>query len=423
MSYKTACFIYIFAVLGVFIGILYNYSYFSIHLCFFAISLFYIGYKIISGYYRFGIFSLATIFNLFGLLYTHYFILESILLNVYISENCFLAMELSTLAIMSFNFAYDVSKCKVASAINNSKCVLNVSQFTSFLAVFFIVSLCVEYYVIFIKIGFANYWGVSRAEQSLLRSGLSYLTFYSHTIPVISAISLYLYLENGGKFRLFLFLSSFLVSVLGAILTVSRADMLSVLLPLIFILNHYGRISNKSTLILGVSGILLFGIWKSLFSEKIEMQFDSEFVSWYKIVDDVLSNPNTNFLYGESYLNTILNLISPFSGSEPLSIWYVKTYLPDVYSMGGGRGFSAVLEAFLNFHVFGVVLVYFFYGYLAKKINPNTPLKIMLYMIVLVSVNMLFRSESYAFWKNMMWFKIYPILLFYFLSLRKRRYV
>ena len=34
----------------------------------------------------------------------------------------------------------------------------------------------------------------------------------------------------------------------------------------------------------------------------------------------------------------------------------------------------------------------------------------------MISMHQFFRSESYSVWKNMMWFKIYPIAFIFFLS-------
>ena len=115
-------------------------------------------------------------------------------------------------------------------------------------------------------------------------------------------------------------------------------------------------------------------------------------------------------------------MLIPITKSEPLSKWYVRNYEFDVYIKGGGRGFSGVLEAYLNFGLIGNIIVFFLYGVLFKKIsNYNNEISMIIFLIVIGSVYQLFRSESYSLWKTMYWFKIIPILIIFKIS--KRRYL
>lgn len=396
-----------------------NYDYFNLHYVEFALSVFFIGHNVIKNIFKEGLFSIGVIFNVFGFLYTNFLVIQSVIDNVPIDQYAYMAMELSYIGIISFNITYNLTRVKRYSSYNGSK-YLNLKRFNSFLIAFFLISLASAYYVLFVKIGIFNYLFLSRAEQSLLRSDYTIFTFYNHTFPIIGAISLYLYLKYKNKINFFIFVMAFSFSMAEAIISMSRAEMLAIALPILFILNYFNIISNQTSLFFSLGGVALFGIWKSLFTENIEVQYDGEFLSWYRICRDVLKDPNTSFLYGKSYFNTLLNLVVPVTGVESLSTWYVRNYQYDVFSAGGGRGFSCVLEAYLNFHIFGVIFIYSLYGYWAKKLRATKEINIMIYMMVLVSVNMLFRSESYAFWKNMMWLKVYPILLFYHFSRNKK---
>lgn len=416
--YKQVYFFYCVIVFLLLLHFSLNYQYITWYFVEFAFSCFYIGYNIIRNLYKQGLFSIGVVFNVYGFLYTNFLVIQSIIDNKPIDDYAYTAMELSLLGILSFNIAY--SKTKTPKSINSETRILNVKKFTHFLALFLLISIASEYYVIFVKIGLDAYLFASRAQQSLLRSDYSIFSFYHHTFPVISSISLYLYFKFKYKPLLFLFFIAFGLSLIQAIISVSRAEMLALLLPLLFILNYFNVVNTKISVFVSLGGVVLFGIWKSLFSDTVEIQYEGEFNSWYRICRDVLKDPNTEFLFGKSYLNTLLNLVVPVTGIESLATWYVRTYQFDVYSSGGGRGFSAVLEAFLNFHILGVILIYSLYGYWGKKLSLSSEIRIMIFMIVLVSINMLFRSESYSFWKNMMWFKVYPILLFYYLSSYKK---
>lgn len=393
----------------------YNYNFINIHYIEFAISIYFIGHNVIRNIFREGLFSIGVIFNVFGFLYTNFLIFQSILDNRIVDDYSYFAMELSYLGIFCFNITYNNTKITNSPTLLRAD-TINVKKFNKLLTCLFLLSLAAEYYVIFIKIGILNYLYASRAEQSLLRSDYSIFSFYQHTIPIIGAISLFLFLKYKKKYNLLIFIFAFSLSMAEAIISVSRAGMLALLLPVLFILNRYKIISNKFSVLISLGGVVLFGVWKSLFSDTIEVQYEGEFTSWYNICRDILKDPDTNFLYGKSYFNTILNLVIPVTGIESLSTWYVRTYQYDVFAAGGGRGFSTVLEAYLNFHIIGVAFIYSIYGYWGKKLRASTELNVMIYMMVLVSINMLFRSEAYSFWKNMMWFKVYPILIFYHLS-------
>lgn len=398
-----------------------GYDFFSFHFFEFILSFYFFVFLAIKDYNSKLLFSIRIIFNLFGFLYTNYHIIQLVETNQRIDDYTFFAMDLSYLAIISFNLVYSYSK-KSKPILREQGYTFSVSKFNFGLIIFCILSLLSEFYVVFYKIGIVSYILASRAERSLMREGYSFFMFYSFLIPLIAAISLFLYYKYKKKKNLFIFFISFIIAVLNAVITASRADLLSLFLPIVFLCNYFKVISNKKTVIIGCMGFALMGIWKSLYSEEVEVQYDSEFNTWYEICKNMMSNPRgLDILYGQSYIKTAINLVVPFTGMESLSTWYVKNYEYSVYLAGGGRGFSSVLEAYMNFRLLGVIIVYAFYGWLAKKISPKGVANVLLFMIVITSINMLFRAESYSLWKNMMWFKIYPILMLYFYS-RKKSY-
>lgn len=396
-----------------------NYPYLNFHLVVFSLSFYYIGYVAINEFVNVGLISIKFIFNVFGFLYTNYHIIELVVDKTIINEYYYYGMELSYLAMFSFNTAYSLTKCSTLEHHIRRK--LDVGKFNYGLLVILILSVAAFYYVVVQGIGILNYFLVSRAERSLMRADYSFLTFYSITLPMISTLSLFIYMQYRKKLNLLLFFMAFLLTILNSVLTASRADMFSAVLPVIVILNYNKILSNKITIIIGAAGFVLFGVWKSLYNSEIETQY-GEFSTWYEICKNVLSHPQSYSLAyypGKSYLDTLLNLVVPVTGIEPLSRWYLRTFEPLVYQAGGGRGFSSVLEAFLNFNVFGVISIYVLYGIIAKKIFPKSEMTMIINLLAIVSINMLFRSESYAFWKNMLWLRIYPILLLYYFASRK----
>lgn len=395
-----------------------KYSYFNKSLITFCLSFYIIGYLM---FYEFqkcrNFFSLNIIFNAFGILYTNFYIFQQILLDCQIDSVIFKAMNLSYISIIFFNLGYFLSKKETNTILKKDIKLYNKSTVNLLLTLLLIVSISVEYYVIFQKIGFSTYKASSRAAKSLLMSDYSVLSFYKSTIPLICISSLYLYFKYKNKYSRFLFTISFLISMVNSVITVSRAELISILLPILFLLNHYKKISNKIVVILGISSFVLFGAWKGLSYGSIsEISFDSEFDTWYRICSNVLSSSNFSLLYGKSYLNTLISFVVPVSNSTSLSSWYVHNFEYSVFLRGGGRGFSGVLEAYMNFGILGNILVYYLYGWIIKQQNDKSDFSIILYMIFMISIFQFFRSESYSLWKNMVWFKLYPVILVFFIS-------
>ena len=394
------------------VAIISNYNYFDIYLLFFILSFYYIGYVILKDTIYDSLITIRVVFNVFGFLYTNFYIIDCIEKGVPISENIYISMNLSYLAILCFNTSYSLVKQKGKGKVQITKIDLNTFNWGLF--IFLIVSIGAYYYVTIYKIGLAVYFFASRAEKSLLTSDYSILQFYPYTLPLISTISLYLYLSYKNKVSYSIFIIALFLSLTNAVITGSRGEMLIIAFPIIYLLRLFNVISAKFTILICIGGFVLFGIWKSLYTDNIEVQYDSEFVSWYRICDTILSDSSGfEYLFGKSYFQTLINLVIPVTNMESLSTWYVRKYENAVFLAGGGRGFPSVFEAYMNFHVLGVVLVYSFYGCLAKKINRSSELGLLIYIIVLISLYKLFRSPAYSFWKNMMWFEIYPTLFIY----------
>ena len=393
-----------------------SYEYFRVSLIVFILGTALIGDLIFFNINRTNkIISIFTAFNGFGLLYTGYFFFQQILLNIEISQYKYFAMFLSFLSILVFDISYLLTKKKVEISGGTSR--FSRSRSTCFFLVLVLLSsIAAEVYLLFIRIGIASYIAASRAQKSVLMSEYaSVLTFYTFTIPLVCIIGLHQYLKYKDRYSAVITFVSLSIAILNSFISMSRAELISILLPVLYLYEKYGILSKKKTALLISAAFLLFGIWKSLFSSGGSvLYYDSEFSTWYKICENVLSQ-KMKPLYGKTYLDTIQNMVIPFTNTEPLSVWYMKNFEYDIWLRGGGRGFSAVLEAYMNFRVLGNIIVYSFYGWLNKQIQFNEDRdddkSTIIYMIFLVSMFQFFRSESYSLWKNMMWFRIYPTLI------------
>ncbi|MBP5470655.1 MAG: oligosaccharide repeat unit polymerase, partial [Candidatus Riflebacteria bacterium] len=226
----------------------------------------------------------------------------------------------------------------------------------------------VEYYVVFYKIGVVNYAIASRASKSLLIGPYSRLSFYKMIIPLISIISLLLFFKEKNKHCIKIFIISFILALFDSLISMSRSELISLILPIFYLIEKDKVISKKVLIILVIGVFLLFGVWKSFKSNQMEIYYDSEFNTWYKISNNVL-NYNSEKLFGKSYLDTVINMIISFTNSEPLSRWYLRKFEYSTLEKGGGRGFSGVLEAFINYGFIGNIIVFGFYGFLMKQVH------------------------------------------------------
>ena len=399
---------------------LWDYQYFDIYTIDYAISYFVITYFIFRYIHTSGILSLEVFFNVFGLLYSNFYISQLISLNQQISSNIGFAMFLSHLAILFFNVSFIIFgfKRNTSAKVVGNKYDLHTQNVL--LTFFLILCVVTEIYVIFKQIGIVTYFEAERGGKALMMSNYSSLTFYKFGIPLVSVVSLYNYLYFKNRYDLILFLISFFFALFNSVLSASRAELISLFLPILFLFNYFGKIKERTVVIIGIMAVVLFGVWKSLFWGEFKLSYDSEFNTWYEICDNVLKNPDRKLLYGESYLTTLYNIVIPFTDSQTLSTWYLENYEWEVLARGGGRGFSAVLEAYMNFDILGIFFLYCFYGWLIGRLNTNTTFNTFIYLIVMTSLFQFFRSESYSLWKNMMWFKIYPLTIIFFISKRIR---
>lgn len=393
-----------------------NYYFFDIYFIDCFLSFYIIGYFTIYYCCERKFISIETIFNVFGLLYSDFYIVECIMNNKKITPQMGNAMMLAHLSIIAFNIAFCLTKSPCENEKESVLVKYNYVTVRRYLFLLFLLSLMVEAYVIFYKIGYNNFVSISRASKALLMERYSLLSFYKSTIPMAMAVFLFLYFQYKDRRSGVLFIISLSVAIFNAIMSASRAELISILLPLLFLLYYYEKISTRMVIALSILIFLFFGMWKSLFWGETTISFDSEFNSWYKIAENIFTDESNKKLWGKSYIKTLINLIIPVTNFESLSTWYVKKYEFSVYSIGGGRGFSGVIEAFINFGILGNIMIFSFYGWGAKKLKLKNDLHIVIYMILMISIYQIFRAESYSLWKNIMWFKIYPICIIFFMS-------
>lgn len=329
---------------------------------------------------------------------------------------------MSLISFVAFNFGYKIFNTK-----DNKKFFYLENKLKIIMYIFLINAFIIEIYI-YMCINLKDFFLASRAKKMLMMSEYSKFTFFYTFLILSMTLSLILWKMKRKKKYKIIFVLTFFNCIFIALLEISRAKFLSIIIPILFL--YQKQIKNKIMVFIGIIGLIIFTLWKSLLSSlfygklslsNIKLNIPNEFYCWYTIGENILKDlevKKISYLYGKSYMDTFFNLIFPITNSEPLSIWYVKNYEYKIFLIGGGRGFSGIVEGYLNFGIIGVVIYFFILGMLSKFLDNKmkNDIKFLLIGILFLSnVHKFFRSESYSLLKSDMWFGVYPILFLFFI--------
>jgi len=378
--------------------------------------------------------SFYSLFLFYGFLYTIGIFFSDERLN----EQHYYATFLIILAMLSFVVGYHFCK-SLAQSNNNNRQNIYIHNSIISKSYFFLVSLSgialfLFCYVVVAKIGFIEYFFTSRAGRSILVKPYSVYMIFVDLFNIISVISLFQYLQTKKKKfkKIFILISS--IAILHAIFTISRNNLVLILLPLIYTYHYFGYIKPKIIASTFFIGLLVAIFWKKVLFALIFSNFNSidltidmpnEFYAWHPIAQDLLKLDLN--LYGSSYYDAIASLIYPFYDADNLSIWYVKNFEFDVFAKGGGRGFSNVLEAYLNFGILGVFFVFLILGFIAYLFQLKAKKSIYMffpYVFSLSFIHRIFRSDFLSLTKTWWWmyFISFIIILIFFKPISKNEY-
>ncbi|MCK4442033.1 MAG: oligosaccharide repeat unit polymerase [Sulfurovaceae bacterium] len=377
---------------------------------------------------------LLSYYNLF-MLYWFMYTVGIYLSGVYINDTIKFATYLVLLAGIFFVIGYNIIpiNSKNFRQQNFSITIFSPPNLISILLLVSIIAIGFFIYVVVIKIGLNEYFFTSRGHRSWIVRPYSSFMIFIDLFNYISALSLFLYLNTKHKIYILIFIIVFTTATLHAVLTVSRNNLILLWLPVIYLFHYYNYIKAKWIVVIFSIGIFIAIIWKVLlfyllFSDNFSIsiiieniKFPREFVVWQEIAQNILRDNIT--LYGQSYLDAIVKLFWPFSHTDNLSLWYVQTYEPDTFAKGGGRGFSNILEAYINFNIAGVVLFFFLFGiliYLFQKKSMNSIYFFLPYTFSLAFVNRIFRSDFTSLTKTWWWMYFISFILLFLLFKEKK---
>ena len=246
------------------------------------------------------------------------------------------------------------------------------------LTALFLVSLGLSLFsIVYIKYGFV-FFVSGKGVRNLIYQEMGFEKFAKDFLVVGVFLLNYYYLRV-NKFLSILYLSLLLISILLLISLEVRSALSIIMLSFIYFYDKYvTKIANYKILLLFLLLISLGAIAKELFyalrqvvsSNHTNPQLyraiysvfiNHEFYAWFEI----FQNLKTEFVAGDTFLRGFLSVFQPsFMGGEGFSAtqWYANKYLPDIAKQGFGRGFSFIVELYINFTIIGMLLIMFLFG-------------------------------------------------------------
>lgn len=272
------------------------------------------------------------------------------------------------------------------------------------------------------EVGAGNYFFITRSARALItREDLLLSVLDEVLFGLFWAITALCFFENLR--RGIIYWALFTILAIYSVVSISLASIVGLLIPLYLINNQRLNLSRWLWLFC-LFGLFVSVLWKPLVGSIIlgyqfdltDLRFPAELTSWVNISQNIAPPDRPSSwefpLLGKSFYFTIIGVLLPFYEIESLSVSYAKAFLPDIFYGGGGRGFSLPLEAFMNFWYFGPPLVGFFLGICLRVISNNSGRNAFRYfvMVAVAAITFkLFRSESYAILKNLVWLQIIPV--------------
>ena len=383
----------------------------------------------------------SSVFYAMGILYAIGPFLSALILETprYQVDNHIILVLYVVLALISFRIGYASTKTKRRPIETNV--VVNHNIVVLILSIFFLVYLFSVINLIK-SIGLYAFVTQGRGEMKMaIGESFKAINILDPLIYVVEVLALEFFIITKGikNYRIkygILFFSSLFVSIAFSLIQVDRSSLLLSLLPMVFLLNYHGLLSLRRILFYGTALLALFVVWKQLIAglimgdigvaRELDVTVPTEIVAWFDVgcdVQDGLESGKIDYKYGYTYLKALESFVNPFwQNYEALSTWYVRTFRPDMFEHGGGKGFSCVLEAVLNFGFIGPILCFGFIGSFVKRIERKVPSSIFyrcFYALMISLVYKLFRSEIYSIVKMSYWLWVLPIFFIWYLSREK----
>jgi len=359
-----------------------------------------------------SILNLGIVFNFFIIIYgvvginVYWFVFNS---NLEILEELIKVIFISSIA---FNLCFRLTK----SLDNLRKVIKTPNNFT--INLLFTIT-TISYLGVMLVNGILF---VDRTEAfSLLYQNKYIFLLSSFQIILYIIIAFNYYIK--GKATFYYIVTIYLVFM--SILTISRHDLFAIFVVNVFFLIKTDRISSRRLMFYSTSLLIFFLFFKQiLYVQVLGLDYSNteldygEVVNWVRNTVNTL-NANIEYQYNP-YLVTLEGLFNPFlSSDKPLSNWYMKNLFYQNYIDGNKYGFSFIGESYIAGSPYLLVIVFSFYGYLFKKVSFKklTIVNSVIQIIIILMMYKLFRSESYNFFRSIIWSYLIPLIIIQLFSI------
>lgn len=267
-----------------------------------------------------------------------------------------------------------------------------------------------------VLIGVLEYLFVDRIERfAVIRTRIA-LLYMANLINVCLPIIFMRYLEYRQRrdYRLLLVLAAH--GLFLGLATISRHDMMIVLLAAGYFLERYYRIRPVPLLciMLAALGSTLFYkpiLYQLLLGFEYSTDFDyGEYTNWLRHTLLLLQRPDVELPHG-GYALALKSLFVMRPEEDSLAEWFLQEFFMERLLLfpGTSYGFSPLWEGYSANGLIGVAMHFAFFGvFFGWLERSRSPMRHVFIVFAMFLTYRLFRAEAYNFVKSYAWYFAYP---------------
>lgn len=257
-----------------------------------------------------------------------------------------------------------------------------------------------------------------RIVRFAIRRDMIELLYLANFLNVCLPIVFMRYLEYRQRrdYRLLLVLLAHGL-VLG-LATISRYDLMIVLLIAGYLLERHYRISPIPLLCLialALSSTLVYKplLYEVLLGSEYSARIDTgEYINWIRHTIMLHESPEIDLPHG-GYALALKSLFVISPAEDSLTEWFFKEFFPERARMfpGISYGFTGVWEGYSANGLIGVAMHFAFFGaFFGWLERSQTPMRHIFIVFAMIVTYRLFRSEAYNLVKTYAWYFAYPTI-------------
>lgn len=350
------------------------------------------------------------------------------------SQLVFRAVWLHFLALLCAYLAYRVKT--IRAAVPTDAVARWETMPVSLIGFAFVTAGAISLLALIMAVGGLNaFRAISYGERYELVRGLGFLAVGARLVAV-GGVMLFAVAEHrsSSRTRLLTILAILLFFAVWVAITQRRRPLIEAAVMLAVIHRGSGRQIPRRVWLIGAASLFVFATWMGIargtqesvmsvlssntaFANPANGETAASLLNTVDILSQVPSK--VGYQLGATYLEVPLVFVPlrvwperPLGAAE----WYVKTFYADVWASGGGFAFSPVAEAYLNFGLVGVPVVFCIVGWmlgwlelrLARSVRGR-PTLLMAYALLTPSLLIFFRLDAASLFKDATLFLLFPL--------------